>query len=74
MGKIIEIRNDNNRRICDLVRESKELYLSVKCNDNKCNSKILKIKITTLLYHILSNITEEEKNILIRELKSVGKK
>lgn len=35
MGKITEIKNCNQDRIFDLIREPDALYLSVKCSDNK---------------------------------------
>ena len=52
MGKIAEIKNGGQDRTFDLLREPDALYLSVKCSDNKGHSKILKIKVTDVVYQI----------------------
>ncbi|MEE1257248.1 MAG: hypothetical protein UHN47_12145 [Lachnospiraceae bacterium] len=61
MGKIAEIKNGNQVRTFDLVRESDALYLSVKCSDNNCHSKIIKIKVSDVLYQIWKKMTGKEK-------------
>lgn len=61
MGKIAEIRNCNQERTFDLIREADALYLSVKCSDNKGHSKILKIKVSDVLYQIWGKMTCKER-------------
>ena len=61
MGKIAEIKNCNQDRTFDLIRGSDALYLSVKCSDNKGHSKILKIKVSDVLYQIWKKMTGKEK-------------
>lgn len=61
MGKIAEIRNSDQDRTFDLVRESDALYLDVKCSDNKGYSKILRIKVSDVLYQIWKKMTGKEK-------------
>ncbi len=65
MGKIAEIKNDNQDRTFDLLRESDALYLNVKCSDNKGHSKILKIKVSDVLYQIWYKMTGKEKRAAI---------
>lgn len=50
MSKIAEIKNGDQARTFDLMRESDALYLSVKCSDNRGHSKILQIKVSDVLY------------------------
>ena len=61
MGKIAKIKNCNQDRTFDLIRGSDALYLSVKCSDNKGHSKILKIKVSDVLYQIWKKMTGKEK-------------
>lgn len=52
MGKIAEIRNEEKCRTFDLIRETDALYIDVKCSDNGRHSKILRIKVSDVLYQI----------------------
>lgn len=61
MGKIAEIRNEDQDRICDLLREPDALYLSVKCSSKKGHSKVLKIKLSDVLYQLGKNMTKAER-------------
>ena len=77
MGKIAEIRNSDRDRTFDLVREPDALYLSVKCSDNKGHSKILKIKVSDVLYQIWKNMTHREKDAackMVRNLIAIDQK
>lgn len=61
MGKIAEIKNAEQCRTFDLVREPDALYLDVKCSDNGKHSKILRIKVSDVLYQIWKAMTSMEK-------------
>ena len=71
MGKIAEIKNGDQARTFDLMRESDELYLSVKCSDNKGHSKILKIKVSDVLYQVWKYMTLREKREAIKTMQSL---
>lgn len=71
MGKIAEIKNGNQDRTFDLVREPDALYLSVKCSDNKGHSKILKIKVSDVLYQIWKNMTFREKDAICKMVRNL---
>lgn len=71
MGKIAEIKNSNQDRTFDLLREQGALYLKVKCSDNKGHSKILKIKVSDVLYQIWNKMTTKEKRTAIRMINTL---
>ncbi len=64
MGKIAEIINADQKRTFDLIREPDALYLNVKCSDNENHSKVLKIKLSDVLYQIWKHMTSSEKREL----------
>lgn len=66
MGKIAEIINADQKRTFDLIREPDALYLSVKCSDNENHSKVLKIKLSDVLYQVWKHMTSSEKRELFR--------
>lgn len=66
MGKIAEIINSDQKRTFDLIREPDALYLSVKCSDNENHSKVLKIKLSDVLYQIWKHMTSTEKRELFQ--------
>lgn len=61
MGKIAEIINTDQKRTFDLIREPDALYLSVKCSDKEKHSKVLKIKLSDVLYQVWKHMTSSEK-------------
>ena len=61
MGKLAEIRNGSQDRVFDLVRESDALYLCVKCSDSNKHYKIVKIKVSDVIYQIWNKMTGKEK-------------
>lgn len=61
MGKIAEITNAEQERAFDLIRESDALYLCVKCSDSKKHSKIVKIKLSDVLYQVWREMSLLEK-------------
>lgn len=71
MGKIAEIKNCNQDRTFDLIREPDALYLSVKCSDNKGHSKILMIKVSDVLYQIWRKMTGKEKREACRMINNL---
>lgn len=71
MGKIAEIKNGNQDRAFDLLREPDALYLNVKCSDNKGHSKIVKIKLSDVLYQIWNKITTKEKKAVVRMINNL---
>lgn len=52
MGKLTEIRNCTQDRAFDLIREPDALYLSVKCSDSNKHCKVVRIKVSDVLYQI----------------------
>ena len=66
MGKIAEIINADQKRTFDLIREPDVLYLSVKCSDNENHSKVLKIKLSDVLYQVWKHMTSSEKRELFQ--------
>lgn len=66
MGKIAEIINEDQKRTFDLIREPDALYLSVKCSDNVNHSKVLKIKLSDVLYQVWKHMTSSEKRELFQ--------
>lgn len=66
MGKIAEIINADQKRTFDLIREPDALYLSVKCSDNENHSKVIKIKLSDVLYQVWKHMTSSEKRELFR--------
>lgn len=66
MGKIAEIINADQKRTFDLLREPDALYLSVKCSDKENHSKVLKIKLSDVLYQVWKHITFSEKRELFQ--------
>lgn len=66
MGKIAEIINADQKRTFDLIREPDALYLSVKCSDNENHSKVLKIKLSDVLYQVWKYMTSSEKRELFQ--------
>lgn len=66
MGKIAEIINADRKRTFDLIREPDALYLSVKCSDNANHSKVLKIKLSDVLYQVCKHMTSSEKRELFQ--------
>lgn len=66
MGKIAEIINKEQERAFDLVREPDALYLCVKCSDSKKHSKIVKIKLTDVLYQVWRKKSFLEKRKAVR--------
>lgn len=71
MSKIAEIKNGDQARTFDLLREPDALYLNVKCSDNKGHSKILKIKVTDVLYQVWNKMTGKEKRAAIRMINNL---
>lgn len=71
MGKIAEIKNGNQDRAFDLLREMDALYLNVKCSDNKGHSKIVKIKISDVLYQIWNKMTTKEKKTAVKMINNL---
>lgn len=61
MGKIMEIKNDKQQRAFDLLREPDALYLEVKCSHSKDHSKIVRIKLSDVLYQVWRKMNEKEK-------------
>lgn len=61
MGKIAEITNAEQERAFDLIREPDALYLCVKCSDSKKHSKIVKIKLSDVLYPVWREMSLLEK-------------
>ncbi|MCI9362439.1 MAG: hypothetical protein HFG65_16250 [Hungatella sp.] len=61
MGKIAEITNAEQERAFDLIREPDALYLCVKCSDSKKHSKIVKIKLSDVLYQVWREMSLLEK-------------
>ena len=61
MGKIAEITNAEQERAFDLIREPDALYLCVKCSDSKKHSKIVKIKLSDVLYQVWREMSVLEK-------------
>lgn len=61
MGKIAEIINADQKRTFDLIREPDALYLSVKCSDNEKHSKVIKIKLSDVIYQVWKHMTSAEK-------------
>ena len=61
MSKIAEIRNETQDRTFDLIRESDALYLSVKCTDQDHHSRIIKIKLSDVLYQVWRHMTSGER-------------
>lgn len=61
MGKIAEITNADQERAFDLIREPDVLYLCVKCSDSKKHSKIVKIKLSDVLYQVWRKMSLLEK-------------
>ena len=61
MGKIAEITNAEQERAFDLIREPDALYLCVKCSDSKKQSKIVKIKLSDVLYQVWREMSLLEK-------------
>lgn len=66
MGKIAEIINTDQKRTFDLIREPDALYLSVKCSDKEKHSKVLKIKLSDVLYQVWKHMTSSEKQELFQ--------
>lgn len=66
MGKIAEITNADQKRTFDLIREPDALYLSVKCSDSENHSKVLKIKLSDVLYQVWKHMTSSEKRELFQ--------
>ena len=71
MGKIAEIRNEEKCRTFDLVRETDALYIDVKCSDNGRHSKILRIKVSDVLYQIWGVMTSVEKRKACKMIKDL---
>lgn len=61
MGKIAEITNAEQEIAFDLIREPDALYLCVKCSDSKKHSKIVKIKLSDVLYQVWREMSLLEK-------------
>ncbi len=71
MGKIVEITNGAQERAFDLVREPDALYLYVKCSDVHKHSKIVKIKLSDVLYQIWRAMTSVEKHKACKMINSL---
>ena len=71
MGKIVEITNGGQERAFDLVREPDALYLYVKCSDVHKHSKIVKIKLSDVLYQIWRAMTSVEKHKACKMINSL---
>lgn len=66
MGKIAEITNAEQERAFDLIREPDALYLCVKCSDSKKHSKIVKIKLSDVLYQVWREMSLLEKQMTFK--------
>lgn len=66
MGKVAEIINADQKRTFDLIREPDALYLSVKCSDKENHSKVLKSKLSDVLYQVWKHMTSSEKRELFQ--------
>ena len=64
MGKIAEIINTDQKRTFDLIREPDALYLSVKCSDKEKHSKVIKIKLSDVLYQVWKHKKSSERQEL----------
>lgn len=71
MGKLAEIRNCAQERVFDLIREPDALYLSVKCSDSDKHSKVVRIKVSDVLYQIWKKMTCKEKREACRMIKNL---
>lgn len=77
MGKLAEIRNGSQDRVFDLIREPDALYLCVKCSDSNKHCKIVKIKVSDVIYQIWNKMTGKEKREackIINKLIAIDKK
>ena len=61
LEKTISVRNEKCQRVFDLVREKDALYLDVKCSDNKNYNKIVRIKLSDMLYQIWQAMKYKER-------------
>lgn len=68
MEKMISIRNEKSQRAFDLVREKDALYLDVKCSDNKEHNKIVRIKLSDVLYQIWQAMKYNERKSFHKEI------
>lgn len=71
MGKIAEIINDSQERAFDLVREPDALYLCVKCSSHDKHSRLVKIKVSDVLYQIWRKLTIKEKRNTCTAIKNL---
>ena len=71
MGKIAEITNGEQERAFDLVREPDALYLHVKCSDVHKHSRIVRIKLSDVLYQIWKAMTSVEKRKACKMINSL---
>lgn len=66
MGKLAEIRNCSQKRVFDLIREPDTLYLSVKCSDSNKHCKVVRIRLSDVLYQIWGKMNSKEKREVFR--------
>ncbi len=71
MGKIAEIINDSQERAFDLAREPDALYLCVKCSSHDKHSRLVKIKVSDVLYQIWRKLTIKEKRNTCAAIKNL---
>ena len=66
MEKLAKIINGERERAFDLVREPDALYLHVKCSDQYRHSKIVRIKVSDVIYQLWQKMERCEKHKFCR--------
>lgn len=56
MGKLIDVKNEDQEKAFELHSAPDALYLSVKCSNNKHHCRLVYIKVSDVLYQIAKAI------------------
>lgn len=67
MGKLIDVRNEEQEKAFERHSEPDALYLYVKCSNNKHYSRIIRIKVSDLLYQIAKTVGSEQWRFVCNE-------
>ena len=60
MGKLIDIKNEEQEKAFELHSANNALYLSVKCSNSKKGHRYVDIKVSDVLYQIAKAAGPEE--------------
>lgn len=68
MGKLADIKNEDQQKAFELYSDGTDSYLSVKCSDNKRGHRFVAIKLKDALHQISQAVGADERRSICDQL------